>query len=511
MRTVAVALALLSIVSPWATASETVPELIERLGAGAYRDRREAFRALDRAGLQALPSLQVAARSADFEVRSRASELVRRILHRQEAEKILAPTRIDVSFQDAVVADAIKDFANRAGMPVLATGDTTKLRDRKFSFKTSGTPLWEALAGFTAAANLTEWDGLTALPGLPPPLIAGHDAPQPQMMPNGRRIIANGPRNNRGREAPTFRTVYLFDGTPSAVPTLFAGAVRVRALPVGTPLNGSELDAGEIVIPLQVSAEPKIQWQNHPSIIEGSAVDATGVRWEARVIGAATAPTDDEELIINNVLGNPFAPYGTGGPSPRHQFVPLRFRRPEGNVKLLKEVSGTLSLPVRVSGELARIDSPEKAAGTTVRGAFGSLTCHSFERLPDGAYRIEVGVDLPPDVHMNPAVGNAIALRPNIQIQGNVIVQQMNSTGFALGDKSTEYLGVSLTDDKGSRYSVVQVGTINQTFGGDGTRARATLTFKPTPSVGQPARLVLNGLHPNCIELPFRFVDIPLP
>ncbi|MBX7104314.1 MAG: hypothetical protein K1X57_09535 [Gemmataceae bacterium] len=490
-----------------AEATQDVPQLVTRLGASAYRDREDAYRALDKLGDAALVPLRAASVSADIEVRQRAVDLIRRIEQRQIAARILMPTLIEVEYTNVPVTDAIRDFANRTGLPVVATGDTSRMKNRKVTYKSGKVPVWDALAGFIAAANLTEWDGLTPMPGLPAPLI-NSDAQARIMMRNQIVFSASG----RTREIAPARQVFVYDGTSTPPATRHMGAVRVRALPIGTPLPGGLADPDEVVVPLQVATETKIQWRSPPTVKIGSATDDRGQHLTASVIGLAGPPVDEDDIMMmNGLMINPIGMANVGQTLPRNQYVALRFRRGELPARQLREIQGTLTLPLRVSGEVAAIEQPMDKAGHSARAAFGNLTVHAIDRGDEGVVKLDVGIECGSETLLNQPAGFGTGMKQSVQIVGGAAMHTMTATGYSVDGKSTEFYGLSLADQQGRKYVVSKVGSINQMFGNEGTKVRTTITFKPAGAAGPPVRLALAAQHPASVELAFTFNDIPLP
>jgi hypothetical protein len=514
MRVLAVLMTMLAGLHGVAQAAtpEQIAGLIERLGSTDYRERQAAFRELDALGETALPRLKSTAATADSETRCRATELIRRIEQRQTSSRILAPTLVQLDVDNLPIKDAVTHAVMATGFQISTVGNTSKLSDRKVTYHSGKITAWEAMAGFLQAAQLAEWDGVTNVPGLPVPQTATPEGNQQVFFRgNGRMVIAGAGRNAKPTHPVSQFMVY--DAAPTALPTFTAGSVRVRALPVGTPISTLVAKADEILIPLQVSTEPKIDWiLTPPSVKIAEGIDDHGQRLTASIVGAIPATSDDPEMmVLNNLVLNQMA-MAQGLAAPRSQFVGLRLRQGRTATKSLREVTGILALPVRVADELIVVDKPMKAAGATTRGEYGEITLHSIEQTPDGHIKMDLAWVLSPDIQVaQTAAGNQVIMQGNVRFNGAFFIPPAAMTHVGAADGATDcFFGVSLLDGTGARFAIGDIGKPNVTFNTDGLRVRTTLTFRPFKENGEPARLIVKGTHPASVELPFALKDVPV-
>jgi hypothetical protein len=497
---------------PTASEAQRIGNLIEQLSSGNYRERIDAFRSLDAIGESALEKLRLATKSADTETAHRAAELVRRIEHRVNSARILAAKLIEVEIVDKPIPEAVREFQSKTGLPVTLTGDTSRLSKRRVTFKSGQVPMWEALAGFCAAAHLSEWNGLTPVPGLPTPNVTGEAPGNAIILPQGGVRFRS---SSRGTGSNNSAQVFLYDETPVKVPTFHAGAARIRALPIGTPIPNMTFDSDEVVIPLQVSLEPRLSWSGAPSIKIGQATDDREQRMTASVVNLAANPMSEDDFMMMQIMmaGNP---YGNYFPQ-RSQYVALRLQPGEKPPKTLRELSGTLSLPLRVTGPIITAANPIKLVGQVIHGPYGSMTIHAMDRQDNGHYKVDVAIDMAPDVQLpmaNPVGGaNRVVMMPNVQvqIQGGVIVQNVNGGIQNIGGNSTEFMGLSLADADGKRWTAGQVAQQQMNYDPSGCKMRMILIFRPSVGAGEPASLTFTATHPASVETEFRFTDLPLP
>src|SRR5262249_13880453 len=144
--------------------------------------------------------------------------------------------------------------------------------------------------------------------------------------------------------------------------TCYSGAVRVQALPAaGNPR------AAESLLILQVSPEPKIQWQSLVKVQVDKAVNDQGK--EMQVMAEANPAVNPNTPVANAafVVARPPVGYGAG----LHQQVPVRLKK-DANAKMLKQLEGTITAQVWGDARaMITVNDVLKAAGKTVKGNDG--------------------------------------------------------------------------------------------------------------------------------------------
>src|SRR5207302_2755867 len=75
---------------------------------------------------------------------------------------------------------------------------------------------------------------------------------------------------------PVAQGLVLAVGKPAALPTHYAGAVRIRALPSDTRVTGQEKKEGEILFALEAKAGPRLAWKRAVGLRIHRARDARG-------------------------------------------------------------------------------------------------------------------------------------------------------------------------------------------------------------------------------------------
>jgi hypothetical protein len=150
----AVASLLLSSAGPAdAPAPQRVARLIEQLGSPDFLTREAATKELEAVGAPALPALKAATGAEDAETARRAAELATKIARRIDNEKTLAPSLVELDFEDVPLAAVLAELQKKTGA-LLPLGDAAALQ-KKVTVQTGGpVPFWDAVAKVCDAAGL---------------------------------------------------------------------------------------------------------------------------------------------------------------------------------------------------------------------------------------------------------------------------------------------------------------------------------------------------------------------
>jgi hypothetical protein len=342
---------------------------------------------------------------------------------------------------------------------------------------------------------------------------AGGPAGGPAVMP----AIAFRPGFRPGIAA---NQVILVDGKDQKLPTCYAGAVRIRALPAATEIPGVAKSKDEIQVILQATAEPKLQWRQ-----------AVGVRVEKAL--------DDQDQNLAQVLvkadeaGNAVGVIGGFGPAMPiarplgwavgNNQVPVRLKKGEKDSKTLKQLKGSISAQVLTPAEaIMSVDKILKAKGESAKGDNGgSLKVLDAGKDDNGAVTVQVELELPPDVvpaqgqptfpNVAPGPGGPVPapapggpvppVPPGGPVPGRRIPLQPTYTGG--------YQGLSLVDDKGVSLPVrVTVSKTART--GNSFVTTLTLVYQPEKGQGDPAKLLFSGSRMVTVDVPFTLKDVPV-
>jgi hypothetical protein len=303
--------------------------------------------------------------------------------------------------------------------------------------------------------------------------------------------------------------IHVMDGKPVQVPTCYSGAVRIRVLPANQPrqIGVQPAQAGEVLLILEVTAEPRLQ---NFVILGARAQKAVDDQGQQLTIAMEPMPNVNPNGVVNGGFAGapaPFVRYGS-----LQQQVALRLKLGDKKAKSLTELTGTISAQTLSPPEaLITVDNVLKSAGKTVKGKNGgAIEVQSIEKQADGDYRVKIRLENPPNVNAinGPGVfqimpANGVQIQGQIQIGGAQIGGRpglVNNSGLP-----------TLVDDKGQSYELVQIPArgfrgVNGVFSQE-----VTLVFRAANGVGAPARMVLNGHRMVDVQVPFTLKDVPLP
>jgi hypothetical protein len=547
--------------------AERIAKLIEQLGSGTFDDREKATEQLDAIGGPALDALKKATQSKEEEVKRRAEELVKKIEKRVEAEKILQPKRVTLKFKDTPVAEAVAEFQKQSGYSVTLHDPQKKLADRKVTYETKETPFWEALDQFCEKADLVEatqqdladppgrrpvpidrlprekqTETLPVIPPATPPakgkelkeqfsveteIVAAEQPPAVEPAPpaagGGKEPPGLRARPPIGGAGPmTNQQIVLIDGKPKALPTCYAGAARIRALPPGgQPMDGIPVKDGELLLNLQTSIEPKLPHFGITNVRIEKATDDNDQNLGQSLPEAGGAETGTGAQPAIAPIRRPYPmPVQMGG-----QQASVRFKKGDKASKAIKELKGVITGQIVTAPEaVITVENILKAAGETAKGADGGyVKVLEVSQEKDGTIKMKVEVENPPNINS----GNGVYPIPTpggpggIKILDDLPPLPAGKGGAGLAVEapvaSKAYIvpvaanGLSLVDDKGAAIPAQSTGVSQQFNKGDRVpKVTYDFTFKPGEKQGAPAKLVLSGSRILNVEVPFTLKDVPV-
>jgi hypothetical protein len=465
--------------------------LIEQLGSPSFSEREEATAALDAAGEPALPGLRSAATSDDAEVRRRAADLVRKIEMRLETDHLLAPTTVNLDFNNTMLRQAVVELSKQSQWPISLSDPKSDLRDRKVTLSTGPTTFWEALDRLCSAAHLAE-EGqapaadaalLATAPGFPPGAVA-----PPAVVAARMRMLGN-------RVVPVFGAISLVRKDRAEQPTSYAGAVRIR----GQHLS-NDGDATHILLDILVAAEPKVRFNEHFTLRVDKVLDDQGQE---------LSPSED-------VAPPPVLPQWRTATPPSTGFtlqhLQTRLGAGEKPARSLREVRGTLTgrlyteqRPVLWTGDVLT------SAGKTFAGKEGG-SIRVIDAAKDGPRHVtmHVEIEFPPDVTTQDAPGVPLRMRP---LRGGAAPAGGGGMPIMAGPAPAvsggrRVGGLCLLDDKGNAVPPAGLQLTIRRGGAGGVR-EYTLDFNVAEG-RMPTALVLEGSKVVDVELPFTLKDIRL-
>jgi hypothetical protein len=571
--------------------AEKINKLIEQMGSGAFAERERATKELDTIGVPALEALRKAATSEDAEIKRRAQELLSKIEKRAESDRILSATRVHLAYTNTPIGEAVADIQKKSGYLIHLHDPEEKLKERKITLDTGETTFWHAFGLFCAKAGLVEATMQDLMqpggaPGVPRPILKppiGQPAPgalpavrpaapakgiglafqapavQPPPAPPGAG--PGGPAFMPGRAGIPFvpgtpGLILLKDGKPRKLPADDTSAIRIVALTESDRFGPAP--EGEVLLPLEVTPEPRLQWQSLQSIHIDKALDDRGqslAQITPQVPGGPGFPGAAPGMM-RPILGRPVALWGGV-----HPQVAVHFKKGEKAARLLKELKGVISAQVLTEPKpIITADNLAKAAGKTFKGAEGGSikildvktdeqksTTIRFEFdqprldnvLPFGGPAANAPVmPLQPILRRPPAVpalpappppppkgGPGFAAQPpavQVQVQGQGAIQFQGGGQaiIAIGQGGGPVVmgainGLTVQDGKGNTLPVQmgpqQFRMVAQPGGGNALTATYTLLCQPAKGQGEPAKLVYLGRKRATIDIPFTLKDVPLP
>jgi hypothetical protein len=367
------------------------------------------------------------------------------------------------------------------------------------------------------------------------------EAPAAQPQPAVPGIAAVMPRRGGMAFMPgTPGLILLKDGKPKQLPTDDTSAVRVRALAESDQL-GPAADR-EILLPLEVTPEPRLQWQGFQAVHIDKAVDDQGqslVQITPQVPAGPGFPGGPPGMM-RPVGVRPVALWGGV-----HPHVPVQFKKGQKAARSIKELKGVISAQVLADPKpIITADNLARSAGKTFKGTEGGSikilevktdeqkqTTIRFEfdqPRVDNVFPLMAPAANVPLVPLKPAAGLPPAVPPpappppkdgpgfaaqapavKVQVQGPIRVQGGAPVFMAAIN------GLAVLDDKGNTLPVQmgpqQFRMVVQPGGGNVLAATYTMSCQPGQGQGEPARLVYLGRKRVTIDIPFTLKDVPLP
>ncbi len=481
-----------------------VQRLAARLGSHNFHERETATRELDELGESALDALRQAARSDNAETRRRATELIDKIARRSATARMLAPTLIALNYEKTPLTRAVADLARRTGAPITLHGDPARFQGRTVTVTSGPVTFWQALQLFCHRADLHEWDGLSPLPPeVSDPTVPDH--PTPSI--GGVRILGQA-LARRGLVTPLRSTsppirYALLDGPGAALPAHFAGSVRVRALPPGTPFP---TDVGkDILLPLQVSSEPRLNAHDALDLRVDRAIDEQGRALRVQTVRLEFTDEADDTVRRFNGRAAPPPMITRSGP------VSVRIRQAETPAKRLRELAGAVTVQAFVAEPAVEMPRPAEAVGRIVGGEGNvALKLVGLHRLAGGEIQVIAAVQLPYGVQLAHGVGGMVGMPMRNGFGGQWGGMQLSDPDLSPAE-GAEYQGLVIEDAQGRRFAAVNGAAEIAGLADKNFTVRVTATFRPAVKGAEPSRLVFLARRPAAVEVPFVLKDLLLP
>lgn len=463
---------------------DRVAQLIAQLGSRVFHEREAATRALDALGTASLQALQAAVTNHDPEVRRRAEQLVRDIQLRVETAQLLEPRRLRLIYNATPLAEAVSDFARKSGYAIQFDSiHSDRLRKRTVTLDTGETTFWQAFDLFCQKAGLSEYASRGPVSSMTPDRATAV-----------LRLEVRGLSSYPSVSGSVDNRLLLLDRPPLNVPTSYAGAVRVKAMPMPQPNRNKD----ERVFHLEVSAQPNLALQQVLETRITRAIDDE----DQKLTAASTMDSTDGQNLT--VMANGLLWEGRSGSYINDlRYFPVRLKAPEKPSRVLREVSGVVVVQVQTPLQpVVTIDNILQAAGKTVRCLDGeTLTIVEVGKQEDGSWKLRLQLAESPAKLAARARGGRV-----IQRQRNGIIVQ-NGVNQENGFPDAKLV---LLDKTGKRIPVAER-NFNAVFNGNNIAQEMTLTYPSNPNAGEPAKLVMMDRRTLLIDVPFNLKDVPLP
>ena len=482
--------------------ADSLGQCIADLGSDNYAAREAAMRQLEALGPAAQQGLAKALLHRDPEVRRRAGELAEKLAQRQEAGKVLEPSRLRLMYKRVPVSAALEDFIRVSGVNLMVEPSlSNKLAQRKITLDTGYTTFWDAFAQFCRAAGLAEKGPGSDNGEIHTSYSSGAMWRQQAVWVGGQvQFFCTSTEEDLPGAVPV--GLALTEGKPAVLPTCQVGGVRLRALTTDPALNPWRViqGEGEVLLGLEAMAEPNLVWQSVQSVRVEKAVDDRGqllTQPEAFLNGNPAVANG--QMYASTICFDGVGPTLPGGGGQR---VPLRLRLGSRLATRLKEVQGTMAVHLLTAPQtIATLDRVLQSAGKSVKGSNGTvLSLKEVQSLPGGRWRLRVQISIP---HMEGQPVFFGGWAPQWQFWGGGPPAEEDNSSPGNGGP------LLLLDVNGHLVQRTEMENLDD--GNGGMDGEIRLTFQPAPGQAEPARLVLQGRRSVLLDVPFHFHDVPLP
>jgi len=338
-----------------------IESLVKQLASDKFKEREAAAKALDAIGAPAVEALRKASLSDDADVRRKAEALLNRIESRLQADSVLAPSRVKLSFKDVKISEAVQDLAKRSGYGMELAPEARAIGDGTMTLETAALPFWEALERFCEAAGLTQQAGPV------------------EVRPRERR---RQPFNVNGGPSLEPRII-LAPAEENRPPTFLSGALRLRALPAPKTKDGKPRFI------LEAALEQRVRWDDRPRLTITRAVDLAGQTVEV------TVDENRNDNDLESLLRQRIPDVSIGGRS-LFQSGPERMAcvvdAKADASKSLSELKGTLAAKVIGPPQtVLEVDDVNQAVNQTLKGKSGyEVKLTKLERHDNGEVDLEM-------------------------------------------------------------------------------------------------------------------------
>lgn len=300
----------------------------------------------------------------------------------------------------------------------------------------------------------------------------------------------------------------LKPGKHPTYPTIYVGAVRIRLL---TDLIKTQ--PTEHMLPVELSVEPRLLWQQIDAVIVQKALDTLGQELAQRAWTTSSvrnAPVQVEQqmqqkLVIINNLGS-YSPQRRVNQTNKY-LINLHLKKNEKTSKVLKEITGTLCVKLLTSPEKLITVKDVLNTKKAVKGKKGGeIRVVKATVQGNNQFVLQVEVDRPLNVVPYDAVN--VPLNINQPFNGRVLIQRQIG-GFRTVTSNRYANGLVLTDSKGD--AIKQSGnSYPSRISVNGKLVYRYTIMYQLKKDQKPKELNFLGRMPTRVDVPFHFENVAL-
>ncbi len=297
-------------------------------------------------------------------------------------------------------------------------------------------------------------------------------------------------------------------GSGMKFPTLYVGAVRIRIL-----LNQLKSDNDHYILPIELTPEPKLQWQGLDSVVVRKAIDNGSQQLLQTMDVTSTNPNVyggqfgfgggmAPGIGIRNWRGGGYYPQPTV--TSRHISY-LRLKKGKKASTLLNELSGNFCIrilsPVEKLLTLKNLSSKAKLSVTGKKG--GKMSIQSITKQSANQIVVQMDLDRPMNAIATTNVQQAIGLGNNVKFQ------QVRQLGLGMSRGYQSNNGIVLFDQ--SNKPIRQIGMSSRARSkGDGTYVYSYTIYYQLTKGQTPSEMSFIGRMPQIVKVTNTFKKVKL-
>jgi len=501
-------------------AAKPVVDLVGNLGSPDFREREAASRELEALGEASLAALRKAAKShADPEVVRRAAEIAIRIGKKIDDEKTLAPTLVELAFDDKPLGEVLDELEKQTGYKISVTDPT--VRHKNVSVTTTGKiAYWSAVERICDAAGLEIAVGGDIVDYRNQPRRSFDPVQPAERLPKSNYtgpVVLNG--------------ILLRPSTGTPRLAFVRGAVRIAVVSMPNAMSAT-YPKDTLPILLVAMPEPKLKWERVVSIGIANAMDDRGQELIALSSNTsnAAAPRVTSLRVGGNVVVGPNGVImvpgrGMADPSTASGFNlqptqgVARLKVGLEPTKALATFRGTVRGAVRTAPEvLAAVGNHDAATNAPPSGGPRgvSLKASAFVASTADPEMFEADVLVSysaSEVQLADANGSPLP-QETIMMQGagRVIVRRsVSSSSVDRGRTATQIAGLSVLDSEGRPFPINATGYRRQMDGSGGINDTLKLIIKSSAKTeGKPTAVTFTATRAKSVDVPFELTGVPV-